>query len=805
MHYGFIYVDPDHPDGPQLEVIPVRQGEYHLNVLKLLEINPCDDCFRIVGFDFPEPDKLDIDILIEHPMTDLDKSVFDVRTIIMFNGSHEFPTSGKTISDPSLSEGEVLNPDGYTALHNGSTIEAPTGELQKYYPGELATPLIPNSDINGYKYFIPDTPLNNRNAFYAGTSDVQTLSLQLPTTGSFVIGYAVDVSRLLPITSPVDDPLTDFDINANCIEPWKVVVTEEEIGYGLTILGGQTKLIIDVYDWQGKSTHHEPVVECPELFDGSLTAMWVSDGADYSRYEVIVSNENLASVGNYMCLVGVEAIENNPADTPWLDLTAYQFISLEVTEGPTDGDLIWAKQAGGTDGDHGYSITTLSDNSTVVTGYFDGFATFGKGEPNETVLTSAGSSDIFIALYNPDGSLAWARQAGGTSEDNGRGVTALSDNSTVVTGGFKDSATFGPGEPNETVLTSAGSSDIFIARYNPDGTLAWAKRAGGADYFMAGDTGYGITTLTDNSTVVTGVFCVSATFGPGEPNETVLTSAGSSDIFIARYNPDGTLAWAKRAGGVSPYVGFDEGFGIMTLSDNSTVVTGWFCASATFGPGEPNQTVLDSDGNYDIFVARYNTDGTLAWAKRAGGSMEDNSNVVTTLSDNSAVVTGYFCESATFGLGELNQTVLTSAGGRDIFIARYNPDGTLAWAKRAGGVSHDNASGITTLSDNSTVVTGWFCVSATFGPGEPNQTVLDSDGNYDIFIARYKTDGTLIWAKQAGGASYDWGHGITTLSDNSTVATGRFKGSATFGPGEPNETVLDSAGSDAIFIARFMP
>ena len=103
----------------------------------------------------------------------------------------------------------------------------------------------------------------------------------------------------------------------------------------------------------------------------------------------------------------------------------------------------------------------------------------------------------------------------------------------VVTGYFYGSATFGPSEPNQTVLTSAGGEDIFIARYNPDGTLAWAKRSGG----VSSDYGWGITTLSDNSTVVTGVFYDSATFGPGEPNETILTSAGGLDIFIARFAP----------------------------------------------------------------------------------------------------------------------------------------------------------------------------------------------------------------------------------------------------------------------------
>jgi hypothetical protein len=71
---------------------------------------------------------------------------------------------------------------------------------------------------------------------------------------------------------------------------------------------------------------------------------------------------------------------------------------------PISGDLEWAKSVGGTNIEYGEDcsgITTLSDNSTVVTGWFPGSATFGKSETNETVLTSAGKSDIFIARFAP--------------------------------------------------------------------------------------------------------------------------------------------------------------------------------------------------------------------------------------------------------------------------------------------------------------------------------------------------------------------------------------------------------------------
>ncbi|MCX6645201.1 MAG: PKD domain-containing protein [bacterium] len=329
MLYNLIYVDPDSPDGPMLEVIPMREGEIHLNILKLLEDGPCTNCFMLAGFVFQVPDFLNIDIQIKHPINDLSLSVFDVRGIMMFQGSHLFPVTGKSTSDPALGDWALLNADGYTALYNGLTISAPVGGFQKFYSGNLATATVPNSIVNGYKYYVTDDPLNDRNAFFAGSSDTQTYWIKIPT-GPFVLGYAVDASWWPAIETPVDDPLTDFDTNANCPEPWKIVVTEEPIGTGLNDQGGQTKLLIDVYDWQGKDTYHDPIVECSEIFDGALPVTWVSDSPVYSSFEVTVSNTKLASVGNYMCLVKVEADENDPIGKPWLDLSAYSIQNLTV-------------------------------------------------------------------------------------------------------------------------------------------------------------------------------------------------------------------------------------------------------------------------------------------------------------------------------------------------------------------------------------------------------------------------------------------------------------------------------------------
>ena len=457
LAYSLINIDATNPDDVKAEIIPARAGSVHINILKFLEFAPCTDCFKIVGLNFPEPGKLNVDIEITHPFGDMNYTAFDVRGIVMFNGSHVFPASGLTMSDSSMGDGELLNAEGLTRLYNGSTLDM-AGDFFTYYQGKLATPSVPNADLNGFLRHISDDPANTRNALYAGDSVTRTYSLALPSA-EFVLGYAVDASWDIPTVDPVTDPMTQFPGTANCIEPWKIEASSYPIAGD-----GSTTLTIDVYDWQGQDSISTVLVECPELFTGQIAATFIEIIPWYARYEAVISNDNGAPAGTYKALISAEAVEN--ATSPdWIDLTAYMIENILQVG---NGNLIWAKRAGGTSpAEEGYGITTLSDNSTVVTGMFDGSATFGPGELNETILTSAAYYEIFIARYNPDGTLDWAKHAEGANSEYSNGITVLSDNSIVVTGMFAESVTFGPGEPNQTVLTSAGNEDIFIARFMP--------------------------------------------------------------------------------------------------------------------------------------------------------------------------------------------------------------------------------------------------------------------------------------------------------------------------------------------------
>jgi uncharacterized delta-60 repeat protein len=699
------------------------------------------------------------DIKLIHPFPGTGIDAYDPRVIAILPAnpdvSFDYPALNVNANNSVL-----LEPDGYTALFD---------ELGTSIPG----------NVNPFRAYFKSRP-NRRWSSTEYPNETQRWNMDLDGfAGPLVFKLVVDVSTGFP------SPPTDFIDNAP--EP---VMIDAKILRGMTSGGGKAYVRANILDWQGRSDIGGVRIEAPDLFTGTVNLAYSAYGPNSYEYTytATISNAHHAPEGEYKALVATWDTSTG--------IYMYNEIPAIVSD---DGTLIWAKRSGGAAFDYGNSIDAYSNDSMAVAGTFVGTAVFGEGNPNQTSLVSEGGSDIFVARYNPDGTLAWAKHAGGSDYDYGMAITTLPDHTSVATGEFQNAAVFGKGEPNQVTRNSAGQYDIFIARYNPDGTLMWAKRAGGVDF----DDSLGITSLSDNSIVIAGHFESTCIFGPGEPNQATLYSDGDHDIVIAKYNPNGTLAWASRAGGADA----DYGYAITTLDGDSTVMTGEFWGSCTFGPGEPNQITLTSEGLSDVFIAKFNPDGMLMWAKHAGGSMVDYGRGIATLSDDSAVVTGYFRGTSTFGLGDIHTETLVSAGNEDLFVARYNPDGTLAWAKRAGWTAlyGDHGYAISSFPDDSFVIAGDFYEAAYFGEGEINETALISGtGNRDIFVARYYPDGSLTWAKHAGGGSmYDAAYGITSLSDGTCAITGYFDSTGTFGPGDPNQTVLTSAGSWDMYIARF--
>ena len=135
----------------------------------------------------------------------------------------------------------------------------------------------------------------------------------------------------------------------------------------------------------------------------------------------------------------------------------------------TPAPLQWAQKFGGLAFDFPTAIATDPSGNSYVTGYFAGAATLGNGGSSVT-FTSIGSNDGFVAKYNPSGVLQWAQPFGGTTDDRGSGISIDASGNAYVNGNFTGTATFGTGG-SAVILTSAGSYDGFVAKYNATGVL----------------------------------------------------------------------------------------------------------------------------------------------------------------------------------------------------------------------------------------------------------------------------------------------------------------------------------------------
>ena len=322
-----------------------------------------------------------------------------------------------------------------------------------------------------------------------------------------------------------------------------------------------------------------------------------------------------------------------------------------------------------------------------------------------------------------------------------------------------------PYDAGDPYLTDTRSVTLDPAMY--------AVRAGGTSAVSDEVT---VSTLTDGTAIIAGSFYDTVTFGG-----TTFTAAGvTRDVFVARVDPDGNWAWATRAGGS----GDDRAFGVSALADGSVFVTGVYQRTATFG-----SSTLTSPGNSDAFVARVDPDGNWLWATGTGGTGTRHGLGVSALADGSAIVTGFFQGSATFGSTTLDSDDF------DAFVARVNPNGTWAWATRAGATGFVPPYGVSTLADGSAIIAGQLHGTATFGA-----TTLTGVGHSDAFVASVDPNGSWAWATQASGAGGVYGHAVSTLADGSAIIIGFFEGSATFGT-----TTLTSTSNFDTFVARVDP
>ena len=153
----------------------------------------------------------------------------------------------------------------------------------------------------------------------------------------------------------------------------------------------------------------------------------------------------------------------------------------------------------------------------------------------------------------------------------------------------------------------------------------------------------------------------------------------------------------------------------------NSYVTGCYDGTANF-----ESITLQSAGDEDIFVAKYDASGSILWARRAGGSSIDVGSDIIIDGANECIVTGFYAWSGQFGT-----IPMTSYGREDSFVAKYDDAGNVVWVKGAGGLSEDRGTGVSMDGEGHCYVTGWFESVNTF-----DEISITSTGGRDLFVAK---------------------------------------------------------------------
>jgi hypothetical protein len=399
----------------------------------------------------------------------------------------------------------------------------------------------------------------------------------------------------------------------------------------------------------------------------------------------------------------------------------------------------------------------VANGRLTGTPVFGGITTYGIGVDNggsvffggaiadpsivgATNLTSAGGADIFLAKTNSTGDIQWAKKYGTTNADQ------IIDMITDEAGNLYAQVYFG--SPNFNLDGQVVTSLIFgvcIAKFDANGMCTIAK-------------------TTQNIAISVGGLAYSPLGFMAAVNNTVIAKVSMNcDTLWTRTIPTGLNAQVL--------------FYDVTIDEAGNLIAcGTFGGSVNFG-GVTLTTPNNSD--LDCFVVKYNTSGTVQWAKQFGVRAMTDEYAYSVAADQGGHV--YVTGNYRAKMGIENDTLANGGSMPTVYLVKYSPTGTYEWS--LNGTSTNQCFGRQVVCDPNNDIWVAFNPSGTVNfagqdhvPSTSSGTMLVAIDTSGEFKARLKPDGLgltdpkrLIF-NSAGTALYAGGYHIA--SNPTTVTFG---------------------------------
>ena len=394
----------------------------------------------------------------------------------------------------------------------------------------------------------------------------------------------------------------------------------------------------------------------------------------------------------------------------------------------------------------GYGFDAEGD-ALFAAGRFTGGARFGLDDPNAVTLQTVQemfgpppvtetSAEGYLARFDSDVAIEWTSRSvsdTGFADHRFVDIEALTDGSVLVLGSFAQSVTLGAGETNETeLLPSLGAeSEVFFARFAPDGTLVWARRVVGQSEPVR------ITAFDDESFVILFRYSAAARVGRGESNDRMLAAPPSGTLAwdaVSRFDANGMHVWSRPLGSDSTtYPGMRS---LVPRADGSITVGGTFRGELSWVdfPGTPALRINATDG----LIAQLDADGALVWQTRITPTRDLRVQAMAPTVDGGSWVAITVGQSglATMIGAELFELAPSTIAQR-LALFRVDAAGALAAAQHLASFEVD-ADDLLLMSDGDLVLAGRFGESTRLEPGTTAERPLPTASAFrNVFIARY--------------------------------------------------------------------
>jgi len=284
-------------------------------------------------------------------------------------------------------------------------------------------------------------------------------------------------------------------------------------------------------------------------------------------------------------------------------------------------------------------------------------------------------------------------------------------------------------------------------------------------------------------------------FDPGPSISNLTSQGGNWDIFIQKLDSNGNFVWAKSFGVTNGLGGSS-----MVIDDiGNLYIVGGFTGTVDFDPGV-GTTNITSNGSYDGFVLKLDSNGDFVWVKSFGGTSSEIVHLVTLDLNYNIYISGLFLGTVDFDPG-LGTSFLTALGGFDIFTLKLDNNGNYIWAKSIeGSATNDQSREILTDSIGNVYLMGYFEGTADFDPNAGTMNIT-SNGGADAFVQKMDSTGNLIWVKTFGNIAGERILSAAIDRHGNLYTTGVYYGTTDFDP-DVGTTNLTSNGGADVFVQK---